>query len=414
MAESPLSPLLSLSPAEIRDYLISLAREERSAALETLRCALEVPALAEAAVEALGEVPEQEAWDLLEQAAQGRFLPGLRKAARRAQHRLRSRGFSPAVVHPTRPPEATGRAWASYFDRRGDQYLRLIRPAPLGLLRFAGFIVSPQGLDTAAAFLAGREEIEGLLAEEDERFGDRMVEVGLPYVARRVRQAAARSREQGQALPEDYPEAARLLEDIPEDVEPEELLSIPEVPPSQDEVDHLFSHPSMFPWLFPRETLKPYVEEWLKAVEHLPPRTEEGLLNLGIIQARGRIAARILADLYDEDLQARLPEQLREQARLLYALGEKELAGIARRCASALGTRPAAEDPFLRVLVDTSMALAVSRFVEEEEEEEEEEPWIPVEGPGGFLWVPRSAEGEEGGEEEEGEPPPRLWLPGQE
>lgn len=411
MVESPLAPLLSLSPAEIRDYLVSLARQEKSAALETLRCALEVPALAEAAVEALGEIPDQEAWELLESAASEKSL---RKAARRAQHRLRSRGFSPAVVRPEKPPEAAGRAWASYFDHVGDQYLRLVRPAPLGMVRLAAFIVSFRGLETADYILAGREEVELLLAEEDTHFGERLVEVKPTHVACRVRQAVARSREHGKALPEDYPEAARLLEDIPEEAEPEELLAVPETPPSRGEVMHLFSHPSMFSWLFPLEKLKPYALEWMDIVEDQPSRTEEGLLNLDVIQARGRMVARILADHYSEDLRARLPEQLREQARLLYALGEKERAGIAQRCASTLGTCPAAEDPFLRTLVDVSMALAISAILEEEEEEEEEEEtWSSVEGPGGFLWLPRPAKGGEGEEGEE-EEPPRLWLPGKE
>ncbi len=413
MDESPLAPLLSLNPTEIRDYLVSLARQEKSAALETLRCALKLPALAEAAVEALGEVPEQEAWDLLEGVAAEKA--DLRKAARRAQHRLRSRGFVPAAACPEKPPEARGQAWASYFDRLGEQYLRLTRPASLGMVHFAAFIVSFHALETADYILAGREEVEELLAEEDKRFGKKMVEVSPAYVAYRIRQAVARSREHGKALPEDYSEAARLLEDIPEEVEPEGLLAVPDVQPSLDEAGRLLSHPSMFPWLFPLEKLLPYVKEWLDTVEYQPVRTKEGLLNLGAIQARGQIAARILAEFYDEDLQARLPEQLREQARLFYLSGEKDLAGIAWRCASSLGTCPPAENPFLRALVNVSMALAVFLATEEmmEEEEEEEEPWIPLEGPGGFLWLPRSAEEEEGEEGEE-EEPPRLWLPGQE
>ncbi len=410
MVESPLAPLLSLSPAEIRDYLVSLARQEKSAALETLRLALEVPALAPAAVEALGEVPDQEAWDLLENVATGKT--DLRKAARRAQHRLRSRGFAPAVARPEKPLETSGRAWASYFDHVGCQYLRLTRPAVLDMLHFAAFIVSFQGLETTDYVLAGREEIEELLAEEDKRVGTRLVEVNPAYVARRVRQAVAHSREHGIDLPEDYPRAARLLEDIPEETEPEELSAVPEILPSQAETMNLVSHPSMFSWFFPPADLGTYVEEWLETVAYQPARTEEGLLNLDYIQAQGRIVSRILTDLYNADLQARLPEQLREEAYLLDILGEKELAGIARRCASFLGSCPATEDPFLRALVDASMLLAVLLAVGKEEEEEEEE-WTPWESPGGFLWVPRPAEGEKGEGEEE-EPPPRLWLPGQE
>ncbi len=405
MGESPLAPLLSLGPAEIRDYLVSLARQEKSAALETLRCALKVPALAEVAVEALGEVPDQEAWELLERVAAE--MSDLRKAARRAQHRLRSRGFAPAAVRLEKP-ETLGRAWASYFDRVGNQYLRLTRPAPLGMLRFGAFIVSFRGLETADYILAGREEVEMLLAREDERFGERMVEMSPAYVAYRVRQAVARSHEHGKALPEDYPEAARLLEDIPEEAEPQEPLAVPEDRPSSGEIMRLFSHPSMFSWLFSPKELEPYVEEWMDMLEYQPYHTEDGLLNLWVIQLRGQIAARILTELYDENLRARLPEQLHEQTRLFDALGERELAGIARRCVSTLGTCPATEDPFLRALVDASMASAVSLAMEEAEEE----VWTLTERPGWALWLPQARPtGGEEGEKGEAEPP-RLWLPG--
>jgi hypothetical protein len=410
MEEAPLAPLLELPPAESRNYLIALAQQEGAAALETLRLALEMPALAQAAVDALAEVPDQEAWDLLEGVVRSGTPPALRKGARRAQHCLRSRGFNPSPAVREVAPPAVKQARASTFDYLGNQFLQLVCPAALGMVRYADFIVSPESLADCSYALASQSDIEAILAKEDEQFSGDLVEMGLAYVARRVRQAAARSHEQKKNLPEDYIEAAFLLEGAPEDCIPEELSAAAGQPAGLDEAADLLRHPSMAPWLFEPEEVEAYVEDWLHLLEYLPVRTEEGLPNLGAIQARGQMTARIIDDLCDEDTRRRLAGQLSEQARLLLVLGEKRLAQIAVRCSAGLERNPPPDDPFLRALVGESMHVAV-RLARAEQQELAQGPWKALESEGGALWVPRPAgTDEEEGEEETG---PRLWLPGQ-
>lgn len=403
MDELALAPLAELPPAESRAYLIDLARQERDAALETLRLALAMPALAAAAVEALGEVCAQESWRLLEQVAQQGASPALRKAARRAQHRLRSRGFIPVPEVRERAAMPVEQARASFFDRSGGQFLRLVRPAHLGMVRYAGFVLSPDGLAECLYLLKSRADLDTLLAEEDRHFGQDLVEMGLGYVARRVRQAAARSREQGRPLPEDYFETAQLLEDAPEDTSLDGIVAEPTAV-SVEEARRLLHHRSMRSWGLSDKDLQPYVPDWSRLIESQPRWTREGLLNLGALQAYGQMAARIIGDLIDESTCRRLVQQLREQAAILSKMGEPTLAAIALRCAAGLEKHPAAGDPFLEALVDVSMEVALQA----DRRGEQEGPWVALRGAGGSLWVPRPKEETEGPAEAR---PSGLWLP---
>ncbi len=407
-----LAELRDGAPAEARRRLLALVHERGAAALTTLQGALEVPALAEAAIEALAELPDQGAWSILEQIAQ-KGPAGLRKAARRAQHRLRSRGFTPpSTAAPAGPDVTFEQARASFFDRSGAQFMRLVQPAALGLARFASFLVGPDGLLECEYALVSRADLEAGLAVEDEHFGEDLVEVGPAYIARRARQAAERSRSGGRTLPPDYSEAAHLLERVPEDTLPAYLAAAADTVASPAQAATLVQHRSMVRWLLLDEGMNPYVEKWLRLAQRQPMQTEEGLLNLAALQSRGQLAARIIGERCDEALVRRLAEQLAEQARLLAALGEEKLAAVAIGCAADLERHPGPDNAFLRALVDRSMEILVQIAQEQEEEEEEEDEfWVPAGSGPGTLWVPRPTSLEE--EEEEEKPAPRLWLPGQ-
>jgi hypothetical protein len=407
-----LDQLRELTPAHARKRLLALAREQGPAALEALRAALEDPELAQAALEALGKVPDQGAWQLLEQAAQS-GPARLRKTARRSQHRLRSRGFRPAPQETTRQEAApiVEQARATPFDMAGNQFLRLIRPAPLGMVRYANFIVGPEGLIDCSYFLTNRADMEEALAKENADLGEEMIDVNLAYIARRARAAAAHNRAVGKAIPRDWSEAARLLEDAPEDPLPAKLAASAAqegAVPSRD-ARRLFDHPSMVRWFFDPNRLTSYAQDWLHLLEYQPLRTEEGLPNLGAIQAQGQLTARIVADLCDAATIQRLVGQLFEQACLFYILGDHDRAAIAMRCSVGLEQNPSAENAFLRAMVEVSMGLAVS-VIRERAAEESEGPWVRGGDAAGPLWVPRPAALEADEEEEE---PPRLWLPGQ-
>jgi len=407
-----LGQLRELTPAEARKRLISLAREQGSAALEALRAALEDPVLAQAALEALGQVPDQGAWELLEQAT--RSGPAkLRKTARRSQHRLRSRGFRPDSPKAT-PEEAAPvveQARATFFDMEGSQFLRLLRPAPLGMVHYADFVVGPEGLIACNYLLTNHADLEEILSQQDTDLGEDIIEVGLAYVARRAREAAAHNRAVGKAIPRDWSEAARLLEDAPEDPLPAEMAAgaAQESTVTLPEANHLFDHPSMARWLLDDERLMSYAEEGLHLLERQPVRTEEGLPNLGALQSHGQLTSRIITDLCDAPLIQRLTEQLVEQARLFHILDDRRRAGITMRCSVELAQRPGPDNAFLRSMVEGSTSLAISTL-RERAAEESAGPWVQGGDAASPLWVPRPAALEADEEEEE---PPRLWLPGQ-
>jgi hypothetical protein len=412
LTDSDLLALLpELEPAEAAERLLSLAREQGIKALATLRQALEMPELLSAAIGALGEIPNQEAWDLLEQLSREKGRGPGRKLARRAQHRLRSRGFHPTSASPKPTAPKVELAQSSFFDIEGNQFMRLVVRAPLDMLRYAGFIVSSEGLRQCLYVVAGRPDVEEMLAAQDVRFGEDLVEVGLAHIAARVRQAAETSRERASSLPEDYFDAIQLFENAPEDSLPEELAADAATaePVSPAEATTLIAHRTMWGFLPHPEQLAPYAQDWLRVFEHQAPRLDEGVANLGVVQARGQLADRVIRDLYDESSCRRLQEQLEEQGRLLFALREKGLAAVAVRCAASLDADPETGNVFLRALVHQGMELSV-RVLREQEEEARQGPWTRSESEAGPLWVPRPAQDAE----EEDEPTPRLWLPGQE
>lgn len=414
MTEADLLGLLSgLDPAEAAERLLSLAHEQGSTALQTLRDAAEIPSAIKAAIDILGDTPTQQAWDALERLSRKGGKGPARKLARRAQHRLRSRGFRPATPAPQETSPQVERAQSSFLDIGGDQFMRLVVRAPLGMLRYAGFIASPEGLLRCFYLVAGRRDIEEMLAAQDARFGQDLVEMDLAYIARRVRQAAAVNRERGSSLPEDYLEAARLLEGAPEDRWPEELTAAAlggRVSPN--EATDLLTHRSMWGVLPHPEQMAPYARDWLRVLERQPSQTDERVTNLGIVQSRGQLTGRFIGEFYDEDGRRRLQEQLREQSRLLFALGEKQRAAVAVRGAASLDEDPTPGNALLRKLAERALELTVEILEQQEEEEEaRRSPWMRAASESSPLWVPRPAE--DTGEEEE-EPPPRLWLPGQE
>jgi hypothetical protein len=410
MVEDLISQMADKRPTEIQKALLSLVSQQGEAALETLRGALQEPALTEAALVAMGEIPTQESWELLDDFTGKEAPKHLRKAARRAQHRLRSRGFRPATTERKQTTREFELAQVSYFDHVGDQYLRLVQQAPLGMLNYTAFIVSHTGLKDCFYLSSGRQDIKEIIALENERFGIGLIEVSAVYVGQRVARAVEQSRKHRQSLPEGYIEAAPMLREIPDEEDPPpQLEELPDlgIPTSHAEVQSLLNHESMHSWTFSPDKLQPFVRDWLRILENQPLQTEEGLANLGALQARGQLTNRIIDTFGEPTLQERLVEQLREQARLLLALKENRLAAIALRSAAGLEGNDPAQDPFLRGLVATSMQIAVDLAMEMAEQSRD--GWTRSGKEGGELWVPQAPKEREDDEEE---PASQLWLPG--
>lgn len=406
-----LAKLAAAVPEEIQAQLFALAEEQGAAGQENLEQVLHTPALLESAIEALAKTPSQDSWDLLEWIAGESTDRKLRKAARRAQHRLRSKGFQPSPTPPSRPStQPATRAWASIFDFSGDQLLRVVQQAPLGMMCYARFVVSPEGLQDSFSRIDNQADVEAVIADEDKRIGDELIETTPAYAARRVQEAAALSRELGKPLPEYFLDDIHILQGAPEDPWPEELDGTDDAVPTPQEIQDLLEHPQMRHWLIPARQMAPYVEDWLKIQERLPAVAERGVPNLSLIQERGGLTARIIADTCAEETCQRLAGQLREQARLFLGGANQELAHTAVRCARALEKNRSSDSAFLRALVGRSMDFALNLAREQKvKQEEEANPWRRRGSQGGALWVPQPKVEKE----EEEEPGSTLWLPGQ-
>ncbi|MBN1484744.1 MAG: hypothetical protein JXA37_08475 [Chloroflexia bacterium] len=403
--------LVAAIPDEAKARLLDLVGTAPPPNDETLTQLLDNPDLILEIVNALGKTPTQESWELLEWIAAESDQRKLRKSARSAQHRLRSQGFQP--VPRTEEAEEISfphQVWASIFDLEGKQLLRIMQKAPLGMARYARFVISPGGLEQSFARVDNHHEVEAVIEDEDQHIGHEFIETSLAYAARRVHQAIKRSRRSGQDLPEYALEDIRILEGAEEDPWPEELEAARQAVGVQEALQ-LLQHPTMRYWRLHPQDLVPYLDRWSQVAKHVPMQIQEGTLNLSRVQAQGKFVEEIIRDLCNDELVGRLVEQLRDQARLFLGQGEAELARTAASCVKALEQEEPTENSFLRAMVDASMSLAIE--LRQEEEEEEDSPWTRSDGQGGGLWVPRPQVGleEEGGEDEGDQT--RIWLPGQ-
>ncbi|MGC8874914.1 MAG: hypothetical protein ACP5SI_10785 [Chloroflexia bacterium] len=394
----------TISPREMVARLRARVAWGEAVDLEPFRVALERPEVAEEALALLADLFTQEAWDLLEKVAETNRA--LRKAARRAQHRMRTRGFRPQEKRAPARPKVV-RVLATSFNELGEQILRVVQEAPLGMLRSVNVLLSAKGIEGITTLTANREDLQKMFSEFEQSSAEMpgfLVEVNLPYVARRVWGAAARMREAGRPLPYNYQEVEELFVGVPEDPWPAELdedLSRP----SPDEADRLLREAIFAPWHLREEKLQPFAKEWFKITEAIPPLTEDNLPNLAFVQARGQMTARIIETMFDAATCSRFREQLQEEARLYLFFGRADLARLAARCAREFDTVPLAENTFLRTLVERSMDAVLLMIANREEEERE--PWKKIEEAGG-LWVPRPAPPEEG----EKAAKSSLWVPG--
>lgn len=398
----------AMAPEEMVSCLRTLVARGDAVDLQPFRVALERPALAEEALRLLGDLCTQEAWDLLETVAETNRT--LRKAARRAQHRMRARGFRPQIEKRAPTPPKVVRVVATGFNEQGEQILRVFQEAPLGMLRSVRFLLAFDGIEDIAILVANRKDMEEALAILEERLAEVpgfLVDVSLGYVARRVQTAAARMRDAGKPLPYGYEEAVALFDGVPEDPWPAELDE-DLTRPSPSEADRLLKEALFASWHLAEEKVKPFAREWIKIGGAIPQFTEENLPNLALLEARGRMTTRIIEELFDTATCLRFQEQLREQARLFLFSGLTEQARLAARCAREFDTVSPSENNFLRTLVGRSMEAALVAIVERERQEMQEQgPWARLEEAGG-LWVPRPTPPEEGEEPAK----PSLWLPG--
>jgi len=302
---------------------------------------------------------------------------GLRKAARRELHRLRSIGVEPPPVVPV-TPEATPRreddrlevseAWATDVDSTGSRALWLLAEKPLGGAWFAAALLNDQrGLAELNLFDTTRKRFLKDLNESRSAAGT-WVQMPGDYALGLVREAVDLAREVGAGLPPRYRAFRDVLGEAP--ALPERALVYATISPME-----VNFHPE---WLeeSARLTAEPEVAGWHVP---LPGELRSRALEVARVPTAGLLlpggtpeqqALQLLAEAAQQGLTPQmrggLRRRLEETAYIFLETDRLNAARLAVAAARPLEDRHlvAERHPFLRLLLASGLArLAGSEMV---------------------------------------------------
>ncbi len=325
--------------------------------------------LAEAAVDALGDVRSQAAADALETIAHSMSDRGVLKIARRSLYRLASQGIQAEPAAPT-PPATIGsreaalyRAVASSFDGTGTRAIWLAAERPLGSI-YAFYLVlnDVDGL----VEMSVRDTTRKRFAEDESGMRERdpmvWVELPLDYARQLIQEAADNAQQSGRLIPEGFARWASLIAE-PEEPFKEALVyrqisgfEVRVHPTLESETPHLFEEPEVEPWFFRPET----VNKWVRQLTE-PVSARSILMAENDQQRVERLLREALKELLTPRIRHGLRRRLEETA---YAFLQSERLLVARRAVAAAVTiedeRPLQPPhPFLRAMMERSLRIAV-------------------------------------------------------
>jgi len=373
--------LLEVLVEEIKSYgptsIVALARQSGWKALPLLAWLIqeEDTRLSEAAAEALGAIPTEEAARLLWMVADTE-PKGRAKTARRSLYRLRAAGIAVDDLAPRLEPPAVPRrssteriykAYVSHIDGVGSRYLTLATPMPFRGLVMVLTVVNDRvgvkdciGRDISKRSLA--EQIERLRAEGD-LF---IVEAEPAYVQHLIREAGALNLKSGFAYPENYlfwneiigepdrpferPIIYELLDE--KSVEEDVLL----LPTSAD----LLELPEFSSWFYGLGEMQEFARQLMER-----ERSALVLSEWSKEAAIERIHTSASEKIFDETGRPRYKRRLEEMAYLLLQEGKEKEARQSLAVALALGmTRPVQTIPFIKAMTAKSLDFAVRAIQE--------------------------------------------------
>jgi hypothetical protein len=344
-----------------------------------------------AVVEALSTMAAPEAATLLSQIAATTDAKELQKAARRALHRLKTRGIDIARVLPQEPRKSVLEvpklplvaSLASQIDFDGTRALYLARRRPFSGLILVSLIINDQyGVVNCHALPVTKKELTHLLT--DIRSDDRLTHVDLPpsYAQQLVEESYQRNLSTGRPAPADF-QGMRDLIGTPETrweqppiyhvVNAEEVrgqLSLLALSASLLDLKELQG------WHLAPDLLHKYREDVRRATDS--PIIVSQVLQQERVDALQKEAIR---GIVDAEQRARYRARLEETAYLLWQTKRPDEAKRALAGALALQAEGAdpAEHPFLKVLFVRSVEMA-------EALEQQEAGRVTVAAP--RLWTP--------------------------
>jgi hypothetical protein len=328
------------------------------------------PGRLDAAIEALGRRHETAAAEVLSRIDSVVDDRGLRKAARRELHRLRSVGIhAPESSTPEAPAARAesvtpiGQAWATDIDAGGSRGLWLLGERPLGGAWMAAMLLNDlSGLRELSLIDTTRKRF---LAELDERRRDQASWVQLPgdYALRLIKEAVDLTRERGGGLPTRYHAFRDVFGEAP--AGPERALVYETISPVEvnfnpgwlEETPLLLREPELAGWHLPvPESFAPRALEVARApsasllVPGHPPEQQA----LQLLADAGR-------EVLTPPLRRALRRRLEETAQVFLDSARLPAARRAVAAARALeepGLSPE-RHPLLRMLLAASLARAI-------------------------------------------------------
>lgn len=370
-----LHDLTQLPDKEARGALQRLAKEKGPGAVTLLLrlASAGTGAPAVASTEALGTIRDTAAASALQVLASSAGSGDVRKAARRALHRLASQGIVPSPAAPS-GEEQRRVAWplrtslASPIDGDGNRatWLGFDRGGEIAML---GLVLNDEKgiIDLVSADMARSRfdrEASRLLHDEELPW----IELPADYCRHLVEQAHSRNAASGTPLPLEYLTWRDRIGKPEKGYEQPLVYSVinsAEVrwdPRYLDRSGELFELEMFQMWLLPREELKEFVRERVAA-------QQTGLVLPGMsAEARDRMVVdRAISKLFDLRRRALYKRRLEEMAYLLWKLQWIDRARMALAAALALEPpdRSLQDHPFVRGMVEWS--LGVEAATEEEE-----------------------------------------------
>lgn len=320
------------------------------------------------AVEALALVKDVSAADALRRLSESPPTGDVRKAARKALHRLASQRVNPspreAQHQPSRRPSFNlFAAHASIIDGAGNRGLWLAFQSPVEVEVISLLASDDQGIKDAVVWEISQTKYQREIAKM--RTGEKLPWVDLPvdYARHLLEQYHAINAREGTPLPLEYlawrgrigrPEQSYDRPIIYSVVNAAEIRWNPQY---LDASGQLLSNELFYGWFLGKERLAEYVRERVSS-------RQSGLILPGMEQgARDRpLAQRITQQLFDARMRSAYKGRLEEMAFQLWQLDRSFPAKIALAAALALDPpdRPLHDHPFVLALVEQSLEVAVA------------------------------------------------------
>ncbi len=321
--------------------------------------------LAKTAIQYLGNIENEQAAVVLEEVAEKTIVKELRKEAKRALYKLKTRGVQvdailssrEATVEVEKPRYRILSAHISAIDGEGNRVALAAVEKPLGGAALVQVLMNDEfGMKTCRSSDMGVRKLPERLEQERRRLAPiPLLEVPATYLQRLFNEAIAIGTTAGHTVPYAFRPWQNVL--APEDQPMQQpavydelsLLEIKWHPELLEESPQLLNHTECGQWLTPKERMAPYLVEMRKIKESkvsLPPWVEKEKMD--------EVVQRAITSFFDAPTRRRFKRRLEETSYVFLRTGKHTDAKRALAAAQAFDERsevPITQNPFAKSFV---------------------------------------------------------------